>query len=273
MLINRNRRVQRGVTLAELLVGMAVGLIVVGGAIQVYVSTIQGSNDTLRSSKLNQELSALMSVIVNDVRRAGFWGAINPNALASNPFSQWGATALVVRDDMTNNNLQGPTGQGSCLLYVYDATYLPGNAAGVLEATDLFGFRLTDSGVVQMRQVGVVDGAACVGGTCTSCTNGTWENVTDPNLINITELTFDLGNSQCLNASEPNGIDNNGNGTVDDASELDCYATIPANASGDITVETREVTIRVTGSLAADASVQATATQSVRVRNDLIRIR
>lgn len=271
-MLNRSTEAQRGVTLVELLIGMAVGIIVVGGAVGIYVSTVQGSSITLKSSKLNQETSALLHVMVNDIRRAGFWGNVDPSSLNANPFNVQGATALVVRDDMANDAVQAATGQGSCITYAYDATYLPGNVAGTLESTDLFGFRLNGT-VVQMRSLGVVDGADCVGGTCTSCTNGTWENVTDPNLIEITTLNFDLSGSQCLNGAEPNGIDDDADGTVDDDDEFDCYVDVPAAASNDATAETRELLITVVGRLVQDTSTQIQASQSVKIRNDLVRIR
>lgn len=269
----RARAGQAGVTIIELLVGISVGLLVVSGAVAMYSSSIRNSNETLRASKLNQELSALMSVMVNDIRRAGYWENAAPiGNFNENPFSQENATALAVIDDLTSDTLQGPTGQGSCLVYAYDATYLPGDVAGVIDTTDLFGFRLNGT-VVQMRQVGVVDGADCIGGTCNSCNNGTWEDVTDPNLIEITNLDFDLANSKCLNASEPNGEDDDADGTIDEADEEDCYATVPPVGSEEATVETREVVITVTGRLAADTSTEATVTQTIRVRNDHLRLR
>lgn len=271
-MLSKSRQRQRGVTIVEVMIGLAIGLVVIGGAISVYVSSVRSSNDTLKSSKLSQEVNTLLQVIASDVRRSGFWGDIDMDALDENPFSQQGATALVVRDDMASNAVQGPTGQGSCLLYAYDATYLPGNVAGAIEATDLFGFRLNGT-VVQMRQTGVVDGAACIGGTCNSCANGIWQNVTDPDLIEITDLTFDLSRSQCLNAAEPNGLDDDADGTVDDADEFDCYVTVPAVGSGVVTTETRELLISVSGQLAADPSTQASVSQSVRIRNDLLRSR
>ena len=266
------RKRQHGLTVAEILVGMAVGVIVIGGAVVVYASTVEKSNDMLRTSKLNQEVSTLLQVVSNDIRRAGFWGGINGTTFNQNPFNQPNATALVVIDDMASNTIQAATGQGSCIVYVYDATYVPGNVAGVIESTDLFGFRLNGS-VVQMRQTGVVDGADCVGGTCNSCTNGVWQNVTDPNLVEVTALTFDLANSQCLNVSEPNEVDDDGDGTIDEDDEYDCYATIPPGASGDTTVESREVRVSVAARIAADTSVQMTGSQTIRVRNDLLRIR
>lgn len=271
-MLTQSRARQRGVTIVELLVGMAIGVIVIGGAISVYVSSVRSSNDTLKGSKLNQEMSTLLQVITNDARRAGFWGNIDADALDENPFNQQGATALIVRDDMASNAIQGPTGLGSCILYAYDATYLPGNVPGAIEATDLFGFRLNGA-VVQMRQTGVVDGAACIGGTCNSCTNGVWQNVTDADLIEITDLTFDLGGSQCLNTSEPNGVDDDADGAVDDSDEYNCYVTVPPVGSGVVTTETRELLVSVSGRLAADASTQASVSQSVKIRNDLLRIR
>jgi len=263
---------QRGFTLIEVLIGMAVGIVVVGGAIIIYVSTVQNSNDTLKSSRLNQEIGSLLLVIANDVRRAGFWGDIDDTAYHLNPFNQPNATSLVVIDDMASNTIQPETGQGSCLTYAYDATYLAGNAAGVIENTDLFGFRLNDT-VVQMRQTGVVDGVDCVGGTCNSCLNGTWENVTDPNIIEVTALTFDLADSQCLNASEPNAVDDDADGTIDEADEYDCYTTVPPVDSDEPTAESRELLVTVSARLASDPSTQASALQTVRVRNDLLRIR
>lgn len=263
---------QRGLTFIEVLVGMAIGIIVIGGGITIYTSSVRSGNEALLASKLNQEVGALMHVIANDIRRAGYWGTALAGPPNENPFSQPGATALAVRDDMTNNVLQPVTGQGSCLTYAYDATYLPGNTAGVVEITDLFGFRLNGT-TVQMRQSGTVDGADCVGGTCNSCTNGVWQDVTDPNVVEITQLNFDLSNSQCLNSSEPNDEDDNGDGVIDDPDEQDCYVTIPPAGSGEVTLETTEVTITLTGRLANDNQVQITATNSIRVRNNVLQTR
>jgi hypothetical protein len=211
-----------------------------------------------------------MHVMSTDIRRAGYWGSALGSQADQNPFNQVGATALVVRDDMANDVLQTATGQGSCITYAYDATYIPGNVVGTIETTDLFGFRLNGT-TVEMRQSGTVDGTACVGGTCTSCNNGVWLDVTDPDVLEITQLDFDLSNSQCLNASEPNEEDDNGDGTIDEDAEMNCYVTVPPVGSGEVTMETREVRITLTGRLAGDPDVQASVTHSVRVRNNVLR--
>ena len=261
---------QAGLTLVEVLVGLAVGVIVIGGGLSIYASSVRSGSDALLASKLNQELAAAMLVMSNDIRRAGFWATAIPNRADQNPFNMPGSTALVVVDDMVANAIQPPTGQGSCITYAYDATYIPGNTGGALENNDLFGFRLNGT-TVQMRQSGTVDGADCVGGTCNSCTNGVWMDVTDPDVVEVTQLTFDLSNSQCLNSSEPNEEDDNADGTIDEPAEQNCYLTVPPVGSNEVTMETREVTITLTGQLAADAEVQASATHSVRVRNNVLR--
>ena len=61
------------------------------------------------------------------------------------------------------------------------------------------------------------------------------------------------------------------NGTIDEPAEQDCYATVPPIGSNEVTMETREVTITLTGQLASDNTVQASATHSVRVRNNVLR--
>jgi prepilin peptidase dependent protein B len=48
---------------------------------------------------------------------------------------------------------------------------------------------------------------------------------------------------------------------------------LPLAGSGDITVETREIVITLSGQLANDAFVNMTLNQTVRVRNDWVRMR
>ena len=52
---------------------------------------------------------------------------------------------------------------------------------------------------------------------------------------------------------------------------MNCYVTTPPGGSGEVTMETREVRITLAGRLATDNDVQASVTQSVRVRNDALR--
>ncbi|WP_455367020.1 PilW family protein [Kaarinaea lacus] len=261
-------RFQNGFSLVELMVGMVVGMIIVAGATNVYLTTVVSSSDTLKQSKLNQELSTLMSVMAGDIIRAGVTGNLDYTSPQSNAFNQVDNTALEVIDNMTDNNQVGwadrATG-GSCIVYAYDA-----DLDGTVDDTDIFGFRL-NNGVVEMRQQGDV-----VNNTRhDSCNDAddTWLPVTDGRVVNVTNLNFTFPESKCINTQEPNDADEDGDGTNDNSGELDCYDTVPANGSGKITVEVRQIDIKVEGQLVADASVSVDFQQSVRVRNDLVRVR
>jgi type IV pilus assembly protein PilW len=240
------------------MITVALGMSVISSVLIGYLATYSGSVNTLANSKLSQEMTTVMNVMVEDIRRAGYSNntAATP---ATNPFSNVANTALSVFNNMTSNTLQTGTGSGSCILYSYDRDRL-----GTVDANELFGFRL-NAGVVEMRTTGVpVDAPTCAG-------VGQWTPLTDAGFMNVTALTFSLGNSQCLNTREPDGIDNDVANGIDDAAEIDCYLIAPV--TGNITVETREVAITLAANLTNDAFVRMSMTQNVRVRNDMVRIR
>lgn len=257
---------QSGLTLVEVMVSIAIGSIFMASILTFYVATVRSSADTLEGSKLNQELSALMNVMVNDIRRAGFWGNMAPsdfNEPQNNPFAQIDETALEVH---AANVEQGPTGSGECIVYTYDA-----DRDGILDDGDIRGFRLVN-GVVQMRERG--DTAANAVHDVCNDGDDVWLDVTDGNLIAITALSFDLANSVCLNADEPNDIEDGGDpAVIDDDQEFDCYTVVPPIGGESITVETREVRVTVSGNLIGDPVVSRSLSQDVRVRNDLVRVR
>ena len=62
----------RGVSLVETLIGIAVGLIVLTGAITMFMSTARYNSITLSAAHLDQELRSAMSLLAHDLRRAGY---------------------------------------------------------------------------------------------------------------------------------------------------------------------------------------------------------
>lgn len=277
--INRN---QFGLSLIELMVGIVIGLIIIAGATSVFIGTIGSSSTTLKMSKLNQELSTVMSVMTGDIRRAGYDSSVTDNAPQDNKFNQFGDssaaeqlkpyTALSVRlsqADPTNN--PGTIGSGECILYTYDQ-----NKDGAVNNSEFFGFRLNNS-VLEMREPGsvtVLESNAIVAKTAQDdCDKGTWVEVTDGDLINISTLTFDLSNAHCLNITKQDGIDNDADTVIDEDDEINCYTTVPVFGSGDVTVEARMLAITLTGNLVNDSLIRSTLSHTVRVRNDLVRIR
>jgi prepilin peptidase dependent protein B len=268
---------QRGFTLTEIIIAVAIGLVVTSGVIGVFLAVSGSSTDTLKRSKLNGQVTGAIEVMANDIKRAGFWGAMGIDESVTpdiNPFNQLNSTTLEVRSvasdalvPVSDYVTGGANNGGDCIVYTYDA-----NEDGLLEAaadnTDIVGFRL-ESGVIQMRLNG--DATVATHNSCADA-SGNWQNLTDSNLISITELTFQLGNSVCINNAEPDGIDTDTANGIDDAAEADCYQQPPTVGDGQNTVEIREVRITITGVLIGDPLTSITLTEDVLIRNNYVRV-
>ncbi|TNG02134.1 MAG: hypothetical protein EP297_01515 [Gammaproteobacteria bacterium] len=273
-----NIKQQRGVTLVELMIGTLVGLIVIGGVLTVYLGVARSSADTLKSSRLNQEMNAVMNIMANDIRRSGFWGTVNPNEPQTNPFNVVGAdqTALSVRD-ATSSADAGELGSDDCVLYTYDR-----DGDGIVDDSEYYGFKL-NSNAVQMRFSCPASGGTTTCGT--DCSVGSWQSVTDNSTITVTALAFNLnstdedGNaapSTCINVSVDDEVDEDGDGNDANPEEADCYTSDGDGwtpASGNITLEIRNIQITMAAELANDSIVRSILQQSIRVRNDLVRER
>lgn len=188
MLKSRSIR-QRGATLVELLVGVAVGLLVVLGAIAIYVGTSKGGREIILVNRFNQDMRSVMDIIVSDLRRAGF--------AAAGPAT--GANAFTVEDGggvapVTNIRVTGAA-DSQCLLFAYDTTWRAGavvSAAGAVDAgIDFGGFRLNDGAVQTLR-------SGDIAGTDADCAQLEWEDLNDPGVIRVTALNFDFAGSTCV---------------------------------------------------------------------------
>lgn len=88
---------QRGLSIVELMVGVAIGLFIIGGAIKLFVDMFDNNRRLLIETRVNQDLRAAADIVARDIRRAGYWSgaasAFNPpagTAPAANPYA--GAT-------------------------------------------------------------------------------------------------------------------------------------------------------------------------------------
>lgn len=129
----------------------------------------------------------------------------------------------------TIGNTNRVLSSGSCILFSYDK-----NKNAVIEndgsTNEQFGFRLTTEngvGVVQKR----------TGGTFTDCTTGTWADVTDPKVLNITGLDFTITSNDVLNANSD-------------------------------TISREQVDVSLTGELVEDPGLSKSLVAVVTVRND-----
>ncbi len=256
---------EQGLTLIELMVSIVIGLLVMAGVVQVFVSTVAGSRDLLEQSRLEHELNAILLWMSDDIRRAGYWGleaqAVDWGEGDRNPFME-GNRRL---------NVAQKTGEtaSSCILYTYN---LDGDADTSDDAADdarvgvcngcvpsaapftdttiydydnleMFGYRLS-GGQVEMRS-----GLATMADSTFSCDAGGWEALSDGSTVTITGLSFTLStqNIATLTATSAAGVDTT------------------------LQVESWRVDIQLSGQLAADAGQQKTLSTSVKLANNVIR--
>lgn len=113
-MLNQTKKSQAGVTLVELMIAMVVGLIVIGAAIALAVSLMKANNDSIRSTRLSQEMRALADVAAMEIRRAR--SLEDPLANVG-----LGATAFVTCNAIT------PSADGKCLTFAYGCNPINGN--------------------------------------------------------------------------------------------------------------------------------------------------
>lgn len=250
-----NMKKQAGYTLIEIMIALLLGLIIVAATITIYITTIRGSTDTIRSARLNHDLESVMTLMVNDIKRAGYWGGAVINADSrDNPFTV----------ASTNLNIIG----GNCILYTYDGGSgntggVPHSDNGTVDSDEFYGFKFTNNSI-QMRITGT---------NTTDCDDGTWQEFIDGNQLNITALQFSIAalTAQAAAGGVPalpalNGTSRCINVTTDVSSDgIACGDTAAAN---DNVAVKRVVNIRLAGTLDADASVTKTLSSTVKVRND-----
>lgn len=74
----------RGLSLVEMLVTMAVGLVLLGGIYQVFFSTTTTSQVQENNSRIQESGRFAIALIKQDVRMAGYMGCANPNNVSVN---------------------------------------------------------------------------------------------------------------------------------------------------------------------------------------------
>ncbi len=185
MLITKSnlRKKHQGFTLIELMIAMVIGLIVVAATITIYVITIRGSADTLKSAHLNQDIGVVTTLMINDIRRAGYWGGAVVGAdSGDNPFTVEDQTDIAIN------------ATADCIVYSYDL-----DNDGVVDDEEYFGFRLQD-GSLEIKDSGSVS-------NCNDA-QAVWVDMIDNNELTVTNLNFDLTESRCLNKTT--GVISNG---------------------------------------------------------------
>jgi type II secretory pathway component PulJ len=247
---------QGGVTLVELMVGSAVGLIVLAAVLASYISVARSASEVLASAKLNAELRAAMDMMVRDIRRAGSWTATAlERESGGNPFTR---RLDPPTDDGTIHTDITIHDGGKAVVFAYNGSFL-GSTAGTV-----FGYRLDDKAIKTLQCN--IDPAQP--GQCQALNLPTtgWERLTDENTIVIEALTFSTAGSRCINLTQ-------GGQTW----EVAAAATLPACHSAttgyaattdDRLLERRQIQVRLIGRLKARPEFRMLLEQAVLLPND-----
>ena len=243
---------QAGVTLVELMVGSAVGLIVLTAVIATYISVARSASEVLASAKLNAELRAAMDMMVKDIRRAGSWTATaEEREDEANPFTQ--RTGSLMTDIHILDS-------GKAIQFSYNGSFLDSTEGTV------FGYRLDDKAIKTLQcNIDSTQPSECQAGTL--LTTG-WERLTDENNVVIEALSFSTQGSRCMNLT-------NGGSPWDitTASTLPaCDAAVPGyvGTTNDRLLERRQIRLRLAGRLKDRPEFTLALEQTVLLPNDRI---
>jgi prepilin peptidase dependent protein B len=136
----------------ELMVGVAVGMFVVGGAIKLFIDYVGANKRQLVETRVNQEIRSAADIVARDLRRAGYWENASAGIAASSPYAAASQPSA------------------SEIHYAYAR-----NADNVLDNNEQVGFRrqvVGGIGVLQMQ-----DGL------------NNWQPLTDPGTLDVTAFT------------------------------------------------------------------------------------
>lgn len=259
---------QRGISLVELMVGMALGLMLLVGVVSVTIKINAASAHSVKVSRLNQQMRSTLDFIVRDLQRAGYvnWQAAlqdcpsHGDALVAGGWTVTDFYECVtpVLNDMGQVMPESLHDHGShCILYSYDIDGDGGRSSGDFE---LFGFKLAGQ-AVRTRTAG----------NNHSCDSGTWQAISDAEII-ISELTFRVDHHPSAAAQA--------GGYRLSFDEAESYAGW--NSEGPVAhcvagqgdwlddkcLWRRTVTIELVGSLASEPDISMTLRGSVKLRND-----
>ncbi len=154
-----NSTLQRGLTLIELLVGLALALLVVASGTMLLTTHLREHRSLLLEARLMQDLRTATDLVARDLRRAGYWsdaaaGVWSPaEAAHANPYAALAPAAAA--SDAAN--------------FAYSRDAIENH---VLDGNEQFGFRLRNKAIE--IQLG----------------SGNWQALTDATLLAITAFTI-----------------------------------------------------------------------------------
>jgi len=220
----------RGISLVELMVGIAIGMIVVAGASVMLVNQVNEHRRLMLETQVQQDLRAASDLILRELRKAGYRGKVQGGIWSPAAPAVAAAAGTLYSETSPMTDAAG----AAQVTYRYSKDSLDNTADVFNSANEQFGFR--KNGDVLQFQLG----------------NGNWQPLTDPGTVTVTAFTVDL---------VVQNVD------MADYCELPCpvgAANCPPRQ------EVLNFTVNLTGRATHDPAVIRSLNVSTRVRNDRI---
>lgn len=223
----------RGMSIIELMIGIAISLFILAGATLVVTGQLNENRRLLIDTQIQQDMRAAADIIAHDVLRAGSTGHAWEAA--------WPSTVQVglvnAYATMTPEDARGTDVGSTTTSLVYSYTNVTGATAenNVLGNDEVSGFRYNSTAKTIEIQLGLDN----------------WQALTDPNTLLITQFDIKIFGQKL---------------------DVPCAEVCPVGPNGrPLKLSTRRVTFLMVGQSAADANVKRSLSNTVRVRNDVVR--
>ncbi|MDP1534074.1 MAG: prepilin-type N-terminal cleavage/methylation domain-containing protein [Rubrivivax sp.] len=192
---------QRGLSLVEMMVGVAVGLFVVAAAAMLVATQLSDNRRLLLETQVQQDLRASLDIVTRELRRAG------------------ALTAEVAQVGLASGGAGGQT-----------------NAFGAVTPTDA---NASETGFSYMRMAGEEGpyGFKLEGGAIKTRLGGAgWQELTDPNTLRITEFTVTAQNAAPIQLPCPRLCADGGTGCWPTVVVREFVVQVTGQAVGDAAV-------------------------------------
>jgi type IV pilus assembly protein PilW len=157
-----------GLSIVELLVGIAIGLFILAGATLVTSTQLSNNRQLLLETQIQQDLRSTADLITRELRRSGYWGGAYTTA--------WPVAGAPVNMYQTFDADTPGAGGRKEITFSYSKVSedLPEN--NNLDADEKFGFaRNSTEGTIEAK----LGGAG-------------WQTLTDPNVVLITDFSIQV---------------------------------------------------------------------------------
>jgi type II secretory pathway pseudopilin PulG len=188
----KSLKLQKGMTLIELLVAGIISLIAVSGMVLVMASTLGTTSQTIKMSRLTHDMRTAMQIMTRELRRANYhsdwlacWGNVGCR-------TDLGITSQINEIQIGTNDTAN-----DCLWFWYDRPQICPTSSCTTAELIAVQTDVTGESVAAFRRA-VTDGVGRLQMTTTrteaaSCgANSDWVDITDPNIIDV--MSFNVNN-------------------------------------------------------------------------------